>query len=98
MSPQELTLAAAAGAVCLAICATLFALANRRLAQVRLAAVAGRLETVQAQAQAGQAAAEAFDDALIAVEGGRPRLAAGEESLAACALVLGLATREGPAT
>jgi hypothetical protein len=90
MSAQELTLAAAAGSVCLAICATLFALAVRRRTEARLAAVRRRYEWARARGDAAQAGAEAFDTALIAIEEGRARLAAGEESLAACAQVLGV--------
>jgi len=94
MTAQDLTLAAAAGAVCLAICATLFALVGRRRGEARLVAVRRRYEEARARADAAQAGAEAFDTALIAIEAGRPRLAAGEESLAACAQVLGLKSAE----
>ena len=71
----------------------LWALAQRRQAQDRVAAdrrPAGRLE---ARADAAQASAEAFDSALLAVEDGRALLASGEESLAVCAEALGLAER-----
>jgi signal transduction histidine kinase len=96
MTAQELTLAAAAGAVCLAICATLFALVARRRAAARLASLERRAQESQARAEAAQAGAEAFDTALIAIEAGRPRLAAGEESLAACADILGVKEAGGP--
>ena len=43
MTSHELILAAAAGAVCLAICATLWALAQRRRFEARLAVLQGRL-------------------------------------------------------
>ena len=46
MSPQDLILAAAAGAVCLAICATLWALVSRRSAQARIAAMAARASSL----------------------------------------------------
>ena len=89
MTAQELTLAAAAGAVCLAICATLLALVGRRRSQGRLERLAAKYEQARVQAEAARAGAEAFDTALIVVEAGRARLTAGEESLAACAKVLG---------
>jgi signal transduction histidine kinase len=91
MSPPELILAAAAGAVSLAICAVLWALAQRRQAQDRVDAIAGRLNAIESRADAAQASAEAFDSALLAVEDGRALLASGEESLAICAEALGLA-------
>jgi len=92
MSPQDLILAAAAGAVCLAICATLWALVSRRSAQARIAVMAARAEGAERRASATQASAEAFDTALVSVYGGQASLIAGEESLAACARVLGLAS------
>jgi signal transduction histidine kinase len=90
MSSPQLILAAAAGAVSLAICAVLWALAQRRQAQDRVEAIAGRLAAIESRADAAQASAEAFDSALLAVEDGRALLASGEESLAICAEALGL--------
>ncbi|HVI32052.1 sensor histidine kinase [Phenylobacterium sp.] len=90
MSADQLILAAAAGAVSLAICAVLWALAQRRHAQARVDALAERLAGVEARAEAAQASAEAFDSALLAVEDGRAMLASGEESLVTCAEALGL--------
>ncbi|THD61779.1 PAS domain-containing sensor histidine kinase [Phenylobacterium sp.] len=91
MDAHQLILAAAAGAVSLAICALLWALAQRRQAQDRVAAITARLAAVEARADAAQASAEAFDSALLAVEDGRALLASGEESLAVCAEALNLA-------
>ncbi|MGZ6020862.1 MAG: two-component sensor histidine kinase, partial [Phenylobacterium sp.] len=91
MSSHQLILAAAAGAVSLAICAVLWALVQRRQAQERVAEIAARLAGLEAKADAAQASAEAFDSALLAVEDGRALLASGEESLAVCAEALGLA-------
>ena len=90
MTSHQLILAAAAGAVSLAICAVLWALAQRRQAQDRVDAYAARLATLEARADAAQASAEAFDSALLAVEDGRALLASGEEALAVCAKALGL--------
>jgi signal transduction histidine kinase len=90
MSAHELILAAAAGAVSLAICAVLWALAQRGRAQARVDELARILARLEQQAEAAQASAEAFDSALLAVEEGRASLASGEESLGACAAALGL--------
>ncbi|HEX3365844.1 PAS-domain containing protein [Phenylobacterium sp.] len=90
MGANQLILAAAAGAVSLAICAVLWALAQRRQAQDRVAAIARKLAALEARAETAQASAEAFDSALLAVEDGRALLASGEESLAVCAAALGL--------
>ncbi len=94
MSAHQLILAAAAGAVSLAICAVLWALAQRRRAQDRVAALSARLAVAEASAETAQASAEAFDSALLAVEDGHALLASGEESLAVCAEALGLAAPE----
>jgi signal transduction histidine kinase len=91
MNSNELILAAAAGAVCLAICATLWALAQRRLFEARLAVLQGRLSGLGSGVLAAQASAEAFDSALISVEDGKAALVAGADSLAACAQLLDVA-------
>ncbi|MEO8114678.1 MAG: PAS-domain containing protein, partial [Phenylobacterium sp.] len=91
MSPNELILAAAAGAVSLAICAVLWALAQRRQARAWITAQASRFAALEARAEAAQASAEAFDSALLSVEDGHAELASGEESALACAKALGLA-------
>jgi signal transduction histidine kinase len=90
MSDQILILIAATGAVSLAICATLWAWAQRRQANTRIEQLSARLAIFEARAEAAQASAEAFDSALLAVEEGRAMLASGEESFAACAAALGL--------
>ncbi|MGH6967103.1 MAG: PAS-domain containing protein [Phenylobacterium sp.] len=90
MTAHQLILAAAAGAISLAICAVLWALAQRRNAQERVDDLTQRLASVEAQAETAQASAEAFDSALLAVEDGRAFLASGEDSLAVCAAALGL--------
>ena len=91
MSAPQLILAAAAGAISLAICAVLWALAQGRRARVALADLRTRLEAAEARTEVAQASAEAFDSALLAVEDGHALLASGEESLAICADALGLA-------
>ncbi|MFL5295604.1 MAG: PAS-domain containing protein [Phenylobacterium sp.] len=91
MSAHQLILAAAAGAVSLAICAVLWALAQRRQAQARIQVLADKLASLETRAEAAQASAEAFDSALLAVEDGQALLASGEEPLAVAAEALGLA-------
>src|SRR5438309_278105 len=88
MGAQELILAGAAGAVSLAICAVLWALAQRRLAAAQVKALKARIAGIETRADAAQASAEAFDSALLAVEDGQAMLASGEESLAICAELL----------
>ncbi len=90
MSEDALILLAAAGAVALAVCATLWAWAQRRRSQTRLDALTARLALLEVRAEAAQASAEAFDSALLAVEESRAMLASGEESFAVCAAALGL--------
>jgi len=90
MSAHELILTAAAGAVSLAICSVLWALAHRSRSEAQVSALAKRLAEVEQRAEAAQASAEAFDSALLAVEDGQASLASGEESLGACALALAL--------
>ncbi len=94
MTAHQLILAAAAGAISLAICAVLWALAQRRQAQARIEAVTARLAGAEERAEAAHASAEAFDSALLAVEDGRALLASGEESLVVCANALGVADAE----
>ena len=94
MSAHQLILAAAAGAISLVVCAVLWALAQRRRAQDRIAALTARLALAEASAETAQASAEAFDSALLAVEDGHALLASGEESLAVCAEALGVAAPE----
>jgi signal transduction histidine kinase len=91
MTAHQLILAAAAGAISLAICAVLWALVQRQRAHARIDELARTLAGVEARAETAQASAEAFDSALLAVEDGRALLASGEESLAICAAALGLA-------
>jgi signal transduction histidine kinase len=90
MAGADLVLAAAIGAVCLAISATLWALHLRRVTDARLSELTHRLGLAQGLADAALASAEAFDCAMITLQDGQARLASGEDSLAACARVLGL--------
>lgn len=90
MSAHELMLAAAAGAVSLAISAVLWAFAQRRAADRKVARLNARIRQLETGAETAQASAEAFDSALLAVEDGQALLASGEESLGVCCEALGL--------
>ena len=94
MTAQDLMLAAAAGAISLALSAMLWALAQRQAADRRLAVLTARIRQLEAGAETAQASAEAFDSALLAVEDGRALLASGEDSLVVCCTALGLANPE----
>lgn len=83
--------AATAGAVCLAICATLWAFIQNRAARRAMGDLQARIRRLETEAEAAQASAEAFDSALLSVEDGAAVLASGAESFAACAQALGLA-------
>jgi hypothetical protein len=78
MTQMELIVAATAGAVCLAICAVLWALVQRRAMDHRLRVMQDRLEAVEGRAAAAQASAEAFDSTLLVIDDGRALLASGE--------------------
>ena len=93
MTSYDLILAAVAGAVCLAICVTLWSLGQRRGYEARIAALTARLGLQGGDALDAPAWVDAFDTAVIAVEGGRADLAAGAEGLSACARVLGVEAR-----
>ena len=90
MSENELILAAAAGAVFLALCAMAWALHERRRSDARLEVLRHKVSELEFTAEASQASAEAFDSALLAVEDGHAFLASGEESLAVCVSALDL--------
>jgi signal transduction histidine kinase len=90
MGLVDLLLAAAAGAVCLAIAATLWALAGRRSADARLQGLQARLARLQDEASAAKSSVDVFDSAVLVADPDSPaRLIAGEETLTACARALG---------
>ena len=88
--------AALAGVALLALIGAVWALALWRGAGRRLKAANARIAAAERRAAAARTSAEAFDTALILIEDGTPSLAAGEESLAACAAVLSLDVAAGP--
>lgn len=92
MGVLDLVLAAAAGAVCLAIAATLWAMAGRRLSDARVSALQTRLARLEVEAAAAKSSVDVFDSAVLAADVDTPaRLIAGEETLSACARALGAA-------
>jgi hypothetical protein len=91
-----LTAASAAGAVSLAFGVVLWSWARHRGAQARIALLQARIDAGERRTEAAQASAEAFDSALIKIEDGHAELAAGEDSLAACAAALGVAAEPQP--
>ena len=94
MAP-DLVLAAAIGAVCLALASTLWALSVRRRADDRISVFKARLDRLEGLADATQASAEAFDAAMLTIENGAARLAWGEDSLIFCAELMGLVDTDG---
>lgn len=84
MGPIDLTFAAAAGSVSLAVCAMLWAVSQRRGSQARMAALETQIDALSAGSAAARASAEAFDCALVRIDDGAARLASGEEAMAAC--------------
>jgi signal transduction histidine kinase len=90
MVALDAAFAAAGGATCLALAATLWALVQRRRAVARIRDLTEALARQQGRIDAAHASAEAFDSAVVVLEGGEARLASGRESLVACAEVLGL--------
>ncbi len=90
MGALDAAFAAAAGAICLAFAATLWALAQRAKAQSRIAELMEALGAFERRTEAAHASAEAFDRAVVVIDAEGARLASGRDSLSACALALGL--------
>src|SRR4051812_23578215 len=91
MAVIDAAFAAAGGATCLALAATLWALTQRRRAVARIRELSETLQHYEGRIDAAHASAEAFDSAVVAIEGGNARLASGRDSLIACGHALGLA-------
>ncbi len=89
--PVDTALIANAGAVSLALAATLWALAQRRRARAELRAMEAAMAEAALRVGDAQASAEAFDSAVVVMDGAADaRLASGPDALAACARALGL--------
>jgi signal transduction histidine kinase len=85
MGANDLILAAALGAVCLAISATLWTLVQRRRGETRVSGLSRRLMQGEHEAAAAFAALETDHIALLCVERGRYSLVAGEAVFRDCA-------------
>jgi signal transduction histidine kinase len=85
MGASDLILAAAGGAVCLALAATFWALAQGRTLSARLREVATKLKAAEFDADAARGAVDAFDGAVLAISGEDVKLVSGAEVLSACA-------------
>lgn len=92
MTSPDLILAATAGAVCLALCATLWAMAQRRRFESRLERWSGRVAELEYKVDAVQTSAEAFDTAVIGLDDGQAFLVSGQDALGVCARILGAAS------
>ena len=90
MTGLDASLVSAAGAASLALAATLWALAQRRRAQRTIRELSERLAAFADRADAAHASTEAFDAAVVVIEGGAARLTSGQDSRVACAAALGL--------
>jgi signal transduction histidine kinase len=93
----DLVLAAAIGGVCLALASVMWALWAVRASDRRIASYQLRIDRLQGLADATQASAEAFDSAMITVEGHTARLAWGGETLGLCASALALSPSDAKA-
>ena len=85
MGASDLILAAAGGAVCLALAATFWALAQGRSLGARLADLSVQLKGAEFDAEAARGAVDAFDGAVLAISGDEVKLVSGAEVLSACA-------------
>ena len=91
MGVSDLILAAATGAACLALAATLWAFVQGRRASARIVQLSRRLVGLEREAEAARAAAEAFDGAVLAIDGDDVALVWGAETASACAALFGAA-------
>lgn len=85
MNASDLILDGGAGAVCLALAATFWALAQGRSMAARIADLTGRVQAAEFEAEAARGAVEAFDGAVAAIQGDAVHLVSGEAVIAACA-------------
>jgi signal transduction histidine kinase len=85
MGASDVILAAALGAVCLALAATFWALAQGRRLGARLTDLSDRLKSAEFEADAARGAVDAFDGAVVAICGDDVTLVSGAEVLDACA-------------
>ena len=85
MDASDLILAAAGGAMCLALAATFWALAQGRSFGARVAALNGQLKQAQFEAESARGAVDAFDGAILVLQSDDVTLVSGAETVASCA-------------
>ena len=90
MAAADFAVAASAGAIALALSTTLWSWRFRKRCELAVAALKARLDAAETALGEADAAASAFDGALLAVEGREARLISGEDGLQALARALGL--------
>lgn len=90
MAAADFAVAASAGAIALALSTTLWSGRFRKRCELALAALKARLDAAETALGEAEAAASAFDGALLAVEDREARLISGEEGLQALTRALGL--------
>ena len=90
MAAADFAVAASAGAIALALSTTLWSWRFRKRCELAVAALKARLDAAETALGEAEAAASAFDGALLAVEGREARLISGEDGLQALARALGL--------
>jgi hypothetical protein len=90
MAAADFAVAASAGAIALALSTTLWSWRFRNRYELTLAALKARLDAAETALGEAEAAASAFDGALLAVDGREARLISGEDGLQALARALGL--------
>ncbi|MGC1304560.1 MAG: two-component sensor histidine kinase, partial [Caulobacteraceae bacterium] len=90
MAAYDAAFAAAGGATFLALAATFWTLSQRRQAAARVRELTEALRVFERRAEAAHASTEAFDRAVVVLEANGVRLASGRDSLASCAIALGL--------
>lgn len=96
MAAMDIAFVASAGAVGLALSVSAWALSLRRRADAASAALRTQSDRLAADLADARGAAEAFDGAVIRIEDGIARLAAGQEAFEACAAALGLPAEMDP--
>ena len=96
MGALDAAFAAAGGATSLALAATLWALAQRRQAAIRIRDLIEALRVHEHREETAQASTDVFDRAVVVIEPNGARLASGRDSLAACATALGLKANAEP--
>jgi hypothetical protein len=94
MAAADFAVAASAGAIALALSTTLWSWRFRRRCEFAMAGMKARMDASETALAEVEAAASAFDGALLAVEGREARLISGEEGLESLNRALGLTSAD----